>query len=380
MDIAGNVTHEAVLKAESGESVKENVSGGWFKTLKVGWFLAVRQIRRSSKATTGLIVFIMMLTLLNLVVVSGLLLGLIAGSFLQFRESYSGEVIITSETGKDHIENSQELIQYLKNHAYVQAISPRHSAFGSVLGTLTDLPKKNESANKLSGPIVAIDPDTEERVTHFSRFIMSGKPLDPSEDGYILIGANLIRKYSTFADANVPGLTLLKDVDVGSRVRVSISRAGGGVVSKDFIVKGIVKSKVDQVSTRVFVLDRELKRMIPINKEEVQEIAVKTTSAYAPTLVEEVKQFMGSRSALIQTSEDAIPSFLRQVETTFGVLGNALSSIALVVASITVFIVVFINAVTKRKYIGIMKAIGISPRAIQLSYIFQAIFYGVMGF
>ena len=48
---------------------------------RVGWFLAVRQMRRSSKWTTALIIFIMVLTFLNLVVVSGLLLGLIILSF-----------------------------------------------------------------------------------------------------------------------------------------------------------------------------------------------------------------------------------------------------------------------------------------------------------
>jgi len=81
----------------------------------------------------------------------------------------------------------------------------------------------------------------------------------------------------------------------------------------------------------------------------------------------------------VQTTDEAIPSFLRDIETTMGILGNALSSIALVVAAITIFIVIFINAVTKRKFIGIMKGIGISPLAIESSYVFQAIFYGVAG-
>jgi putative ABC transport system permease protein len=61
------------------------------------------------------------------------------------------------------------------------------------------------------------------------------------------------------------------------------------------------------------------------------------------------------------------------------ILGNALSSFALIVAAITVFIVIFINAVTKRKFIGIMKGIGISPRAIQVAYVIQALFYGAVG-
>ena len=102
-------------------------------------------------------------------------------------------------------------------------------------------------------------------------------------------------------------------------------------------------------------------------------------STFAPQMVDQLIAFQGNNDALIQTAEQAIPSFLRDIETTFGILGNALSSIALVVASITVFIVVFINAVTRRKFIGIMKGIGISPKAIQVSYIMQAVFYGIIG-
>jgi ABC-type antimicrobial peptide transport system permease subunit len=40
---------------------------------------------------------------------------------------------------------------------------------------------------------------------------------------------------------------------------------------------------------------------------------------------------------------------------------------------------VFINALTRRKFIGILKGIGISGRAIEISYIFQSIFYAVVG-
>lgn len=348
-------------------------------SLRVGFFLALRQIKRSGKGTTTLIVFIMVLTFLNLVVVSGLLVGLLSGSFKQFRESYSGEVLITAAPGRDYIENSQNLITFLENHPKVTAISPRYSAGVQVLGTLTDLPEKNERPNRVGARLVGIDPDREEVVTGFSRFLKYGEHLNEGEEGYILIGANLVKKYSSFADANIPGLDLLQDVDIGSRVRVALATKEGGPIQKDFIVKGIVKSKVDEISTRMFITDKELRRLLPVNKEQVQEIAIKTDYDYAPTLVMEAKDFMGPYAARIQTTDEAIPSFLRDIETTFTILGNALSSIALVVASITIFIVIFINAVTKRKFIGIMKGIGISPQAIQYSYIFQALFYGITG-
>jgi ABC-type antimicrobial peptide transport system permease subunit len=56
-----------------------------------------------------------------------------------------------------------------------------------------------------------------------------------------------------------------------------------------------------------------------------------------------------------------------------------ISSIGLAVASITIFIVIFINAITRRKFIGILKGIGISGRTIETSYVFQSIFYAVCG-
>src|SRR3989344_6548855 len=71
-------------------SMKNNIANA----IRVAWFLAIRQIKGSNKATTMLIIFIMMLTFLNLVVVSGLLVGLIAGGTIANREQYSGDVII----------------------------------------------------------------------------------------------------------------------------------------------------------------------------------------------------------------------------------------------------------------------------------------------
>jgi ABC-type lipoprotein release transport system permease subunit len=50
-----------------------------------------------------------------------------------------------------------------------------------------------------------------------------------------------------------------------------------------------------------------------------------------------------------------------------------------VVASITIFIVIFINAITRRKFIGILKGIGISGEAIEISYIIQSCFYALSG-
>ena len=49
------------------------------------------------------------------------------------------------------------------------------------------------------------------------------------------------------------------------------------------------------------------------------------------------------------------------------------------VAAITVFIVIFINAVARRRFIGILKGIGIKRASIEIAYIIQAMFYAGIG-
>lgn len=347
--------------------------------MQVGWFLANRQIRRSSKWTTLLIVFIMVLTFLNLVVVSGLLVGLLTGSFDQFKKSYSGDILITPKPGREYVEDSPQVVAYLKSEPNVTDFSARYSSLATVRASLSENAPAKEKANQAGGAIVGIDPLAEETVTHFSKFVIKGEMLRPEDDNYILIGANLIKEYSSFADVDIPGLELLKKVNVGDKVRATFNAGKDNPITKEYIVKGLVKTKVDQISQRMFVVDSGLRRLLPANEWEVQEIAIKTRPNAEQSAVESLKKFMGNRLNRVQTSAEAVPSFLRQIEQTFNILGNALSSIALVVASITIFIVIFINAVTRRKFIGIMKGIGIEPRAIQFAYVFQALFYGLTG-
>jgi putative ABC transport system permease protein len=86
-----------------------------------------------------------------------------------------------------------------------------------------------------------------------------------------------------------------------------------------------------------------------------------------------------SDSAEVQTWEEAQGKFFKDLSSTFTILGNVIGSIGLAVASVTIFIVIFINAISRKKYIGILKGIGVSGATIRYSYIFQSIFYASIG-
>jgi len=112
----------------------------------------------------------------------------------------------------------------------------------------------------------------------------------------------------------------------------------------------------------------------------VDEVALKLAKGVAPESVRDALLARGAGGqAKVQTFEEAQPKFLKDIISTFNMLGTAFSSIGLVVASITIFIVVFINAITRRKFIGILKGIGITGHAIEISYVFQSVFYAAVG-
>src|SRR3990167_10352350 len=94
--------------------------------IRIGFFLAKRQIRRSNIWTTVLIIFVMFFTFLNLVVVSGILVGLIQGAIDAVRTHYTSDVIISTLNDKSYIENSPEIIGIVKSMPQIESVSARY--------------------------------------------------------------------------------------------------------------------------------------------------------------------------------------------------------------------------------------------------------------
>ena len=344
---------------------------GFLTSVNLGFFLAIRQVKGSSFGTTALIVFVMMLTFLNLVVVRGVLVGLIQSSTDLFREKYAGEIFISTLPKKQYIENSTSIIEVVKNLPWTVNYSPRYVQSGTVEGTYKERVDYTEDANIANGVFTGVDPILEEKTTNLSSMLIAGEMLTPEDTDSILIGANTLKKYLPI---EAPGLLLLENVDVGSTVRIKVN---GNV--KEMFIKGIIKGK-GAFDDRVVMLDSTLRTLIGRSDYNVDEIAIKIKPGTDPLVVKQAILLAGvGDTARVQTVEEALPKFLKDIQATFGLLGNAIGSIGLVVASITIFIVIYINAITRRKFIGILKGIGIDSTAIEVSYILQSIFYATMG-
>ncbi|MFA6158292.1 MAG: FtsX-like permease family protein [Candidatus Paceibacterota bacterium] len=339
--------------------------------IRIGFFLALRQIRRASVWTTSLIVFVMVLTFLNLVVVSGVLVGLIQGSVDANRVYYTSDVILSKLPKKDYIEQTPKILSIVSALPEAAAYTARYIEGGSIQAHYKEA-AKTEDIESAASSFVGIDPAAEDGVTHLSKFIVEGEYLKSDDYDQILIGANLLKKYLPIES---PGFTTLSDINIGDKVRIKV-----GGITREMTIKGIIKSKVDELGFRVFFVDSQLRGLIGRDDYNVDEISMKLRPGSDPIAVRDGLIRSGvAEYARVQTFEDAQPKFLQDIKATFALLGNMISSIGLAVASITIFIVIFINAITRRKFIGIMKGIGISGTAIETSYVFQSIFYAVLG-
>ncbi len=344
-----------------------------FRTsLKVGIFLGIRQLKRANRWTTGLIVFIMTLTFLNLVVVSGILIGLIVGGNNANREQYTGDVIMTTLSGKPDIVNTQDILATIKSNSDFTQYTERYLVGANVEANYKTRSNFNTKADTAGTQLAGINVDRENEFSNISKYVIEGAYLNPNESGYVVLGSNLLQRFSSsFGD----GFDSLDGTYPGDTVKISVNGK-----TQEFIVKGIVKSKVGEVSIRAFITQGDFIRLTDRGSLNANEVAIRHAANLTDDQAKDILVASGfNEYAKIQTATEAIPDFLNQIKLAFGVLGNMIGAIGIVVASITIFIVIFINAVTRRKFIGIMKGIGVSSLAIQISYLLQSLFYAVAG-
>lgn len=342
------------------------------QSLHIGWILASRQIRRANIWTTILIIFVMTLTFLNLIAVSGILVGLIAGAEQAVREESIGDLIISPRDDEERIINTSQIDRQLDSYPEIATYSIRFLASGELEANYKerrDLSGERDIANvRVSG----IDPLAENAMTGLATKVVAGEYLDPTEEGYILLGALYTEEYAAnFGDI----FETVSGVEPGDTVRLT-----AGAISKEFIVKGLVQSKVDEVSLNTYIPEREFRRLFNRLDRNADQIVVRmqpgaSEDALKGALIaSEIDDL-----AKIQTYDEGKPKFITDIKNTFNILGTFIGSIGIVVASITIFIIIFINALSRRQQIGILKGIGIKRQAIEIAYVIQAAFYAIVG-
>ena len=330
------------------------------KSLKVAGFLAFTSIRKGNPGVIILTVLILTIVSLNLLFVPSLLNGLVTSANDKLKNTYAGDIVIESDTDDPLISRADDLCRRIRNIPGVQAVAPRNS-----LGA--EVSFENHRVNCVVNGIL---PEQEKSVFTVDRWLIEGSYLETGDRDQILLGAQL-------AGAEDPDLELysrsLKTVHAGDEVEVVYADG----VSKNYTVKGIFYTEFIQTDLQAFVSEKEFEAVNPMVTGKASSIRVKIyDEAAAGDIISRINRLQDG--LLILTWED-YAGIVRSMTDSFNVINTILNVVNVLVAAITVFIVTYIDVTSRRRQIGIQRAIGITRSSIGVAYLLRGLFLAIIA-
>lgn len=319
---------------------------------------------RGSRSLLILLIFILSLSFLNMMFISGILHGLETLFRQTLLDTYSSYIIVNPQQEpqlKQYIVNQNTIQAEINTIPGVVATTRRYSLAGSIAFDKD----KNGVFKNVSGEIIGIDPAQETKVLVLNKMILAGQYLSDTDTDQILLSSALAGGY------NVPAPSDLGGVKVGDKVHVTYAN---GII-RTYTVKGIYNDSIGIFET--FITAREAESILS-TFNNASKILVKTDLNRATISQYQHKIQQMFPRLKIQNFNDLLGSFTAFLNA-LSLISVIVSAISVLVAAITIFVLIYVNAINKRRQIGILKAIGIKQRIIVLSYVFQSFFYVLCG-
>jgi len=150
-------------------------------------------------------------------------------------------------------------------------------------------------------------------------------------------------------------------------------------VERTYKVKGIHKGTWEGTDLNALVHYKELESILGEQaKGKASSIVIRIESPGEEAVIKEKIIETGVKEKVFTWQEKA-ESILRQALQSIGALGIMSRLVSLIVGAALVFIIVYINTLHRKREIGILRAVGISPRAIIFEYVFISLFYISVG-
>jgi putative ABC transport system permease protein len=328
--------------------------------LKVSFFLAIRLLKRSSKAGTFLTIFIIALVFTNMIFMSSIISGSIYLYNDQTVNYYVSDIIIKPSGDDRYIEKVPGLLEKINRVRGVQRASARYELGASL----------RHKSKEISLPVIAVEPEDEIQVMRIATKMRSGEYLGRGDRNEILIG-NFV---AGNVDESMDLFESLGGVKVGDLITVSYVNG----VSKPYRVKGIFQTKSYQADYMVFVSWDEMEDVMGSPVDQASEILVRTRPGSDINRVK-VELLQNGVSEKVKTWKEQTGKAVGEAIESFDIINNITIIVSLIIAVVVLFIIIMIKTLHNRKEIGILKAIGIDRSIIVLSYVIQTVIIAVIG-
>jgi putative ABC transport system permease protein len=333
--------------------------------LRVAVFLVYKAITRGNRFTLILTILVTTLAFINIIFTSSIMNGAISKAYQQAQENYVSNIVILPSVDEKYVTQVQQLKTRINTLPGVVSCSSRYAQSGLIR---YDPDKDNLDIREKAWNIKSINPDEEIKVTSLQNYLVAGRYLEENDRDQIIMGKEIAGGYGASFQ-----ISSLKGALVGDEVTV----AYGNGVKRAYKIKGIYNTYFPLADLNVFVTEKEMESVLGIHNR-ASEVLIKTDGSVPERVYIDRLRMMGIEKEQINVWMDFI-GYISGLTQTFDIIKGIVTFIGLLVAGITIFIVIFIATVSRRRQIGILKAIGMKERIIILSYIFQAVFYALLG-
>lgn len=315
----------------------------------LGWRLMRQYIVRGRKWTLALTTLLVAVAFINLAFASSLLTGITHAIEHQVKSLMVGEIYLDSKEPGKFIANADKKIAAIKRIDGVR-MADKVLSFDTLLVS-------GDAYTRAA--VNVVDPKTFGETLDVEKHIESGTFL--KNDDEIVLGSRLLVR------------TALDGAKVGDTISMKIN-------GKD------IKVKVGGISNTKYIYADDAAY---ISRALWQKISGEANSAAATMIIvraangkdDEVKKALENlkyTDVRIHDWRDAA-SYMDTISGSFISLDAIMLLVGIIIAAVTIFIVIYVDIINKRRQIGIQRAIGVKPRVIVFSYILLSLFYAVCG-
>ena len=327
-------------------------------------FIAYKSISKGSKSMLALLVFILSLSFLDMMFVSGVLSGITYSEVQALINLYNSDIAISPQKVPQYKQFIPHQAQLRAQVATIPGViaTARHYLLA---GSIAFDKERNGQFKNVSGAIIAVDPSQEQKLLTIANIMLAGKFLDDGDTDQIVMSSALAGGFGDVAPNDLGG------AKVGDKVQVTYSNGA----MRTYTVKGIYNDVGGIFET--FITAKEAESILAIY-DSASQILVKTDLSHTPVESYQAKIKAMAPNLVVQNYNDLLgsfSSFLRALD----MVSLIVAVISVVVVSITIFVLIYVNAINRRRQIGILKAIGINQRVIVDAYIIQSLFYTFCG-
>lgn len=332
--------------------------------VKASFFLTRTSIVRGNKGTLVMTILIMTLAYVNLIFISSVFGGIVEAINEQSINNLYGNIVIAPADDEIYIEN-KDAINSIDTIPGIVASSAHY-----INNTVISYDENHNGRDIQQGKwlIKSVNIEEEKKVTQISESIIEGEYLEKNDRDKIVIGKEIAGGHGGDLD-----YLSLGGVYVGDKIDVKFSNG----IKRTYTIKGIFSTKNSQADQMAFITTKEMESILGVYNLASEIIIKIDEKGQEEKYIEQIRQ-TGLHNEDIKTWEQ-LTGFTSSASKSFTMISIILGAIGTIVAGITIFIIIFVSIVNKRRQIGILKAIGMKKNTIILSFIMQAIFYAIIG-